>query len=272
MKIDFYEGFISEKALSKLKLINFPTRIFIATQSLKEFKKFEKIALKYNSQVECAFWPIFKNSYWASPLSNTQDLINVFNEIENCDNHVLIDLEFPLFNIKMMIKNWIYFSRNKKLIKNFIDKHNERLTLAQYPIKGKIGEFLMKFFGLDFNIDVEKSPMWYTSKLKKFLAEKMGADLAKIKNKKNYAVGLGVIAKPPIEGFKRELARITSKKNKSIGIGELGKAVITKTILSPKNLAEDLKFIQESGFDKSIIFRLGGLNKEYIEVIERFVD
>ena len=39
IKIEFYEEFPNEENLSKLKLIKFPTKIFIAAKSVNEFKK-----------------------------------------------------------------------------------------------------------------------------------------------------------------------------------------------------------------------------------------
>lgn len=270
MKIDFYEGFVSEKALSKLKLVDFPTRVFIAARSFTEFKKYEKIALKYNKNVRCGYWMIAKNSYWLSVLSNTKDLLEVFKEAEKCDNDILIDLEFPLFNTRMMIWNWIHFTKNKRLIKDFIKNNNKRVTIAQYPFKGIFLSILMKFFGLDFD-DVEKNPMWYTSKLKGYLSERFFKDLENIKNKKNYSVGVGVIAKAPIKRFRKELSEITAKGNESVGIGKLGEIVITKDILVPHKLETDLKKIKKAGFKRVIVFRLEGLNKDYIKVLKKFI-
>ena len=37
-----------------------------------------------------------------------------------------------------------------------------------------------------------------------------------------------------------------------------------------ENLEKDLEFIKKAGFNKVIIFRLGGLNKEYTKIINKF--
>jgi len=63
MEIEFYEEFPNEQNLKKPKLIKFPTKIFIATKSIKGFQKFEKIAKKYKRNLEVAYWPIIENSY-----------------------------------------------------------------------------------------------------------------------------------------------------------------------------------------------------------------
>jgi len=63
MQIEFYEEFPSKENLKKLKLIKFKTRIFIAAKSIKEFKKFEKIAKKIKKDIGVIYWPIISNSY-----------------------------------------------------------------------------------------------------------------------------------------------------------------------------------------------------------------
>ena len=55
MKIEFYEEFPNEENLSKLKLIKFPTKIFIAAKSVNEFKKYEKIAKFYKKNLDVAY-------------------------------------------------------------------------------------------------------------------------------------------------------------------------------------------------------------------------
>jgi len=36
-------------------------------------------------------------------------------------------------------------------------------------------------------------------------------------------------------------------------------------------IARDLMFVKKVGFKKAIIFRLGGLNREYVKVIGKFI-
>src|SRR3989344_2270214 len=134
MKIEFYEEFPNKENLKKLKLIKFPTKIFIASKSVSKFQTYEKIAKKYKKDLEIAYWPIIKNSYWISPFSNAKDLIELFKELEKIKNFLLIDLELPLKSRwKMYIKNIFSFNKNKRLIKKFLEKNKNRITTAQYP-------------------------------------------------------------------------------------------------------------------------------------------
>jgi hypothetical protein len=243
MQIEFYEEFPSEENLKKLKLIKFPTKIFIASKSVDEFKKYEKIAKSYKTDLKVAYWPIVKNSYWISPFANTKDLIELFSELNKIKNPLLIDLELPLRKKwKMYFKNIFHFSKNKKLIREFIEKNKERITTAEYPF-AFVSKF-MKLIGLNYKINYERSIMWYSSMFSKFLNKKIKFNLTKIKNKSNHSISLGTIA-----------------------VGILG----NEQILSPKNLEKDLEFVRKSGFKKVVIFRLGGLNRDYINVLHKFI-
>jgi len=242
MDVEFYEEFPNKQNLDKLKLIKFKTKLFIAAKSIKKFQEFEKQAKKIKKDLEVAYWPIVENSYWISPFSNTKDLINLFKELEKIDNPLLIDLELPLAKRwKMYFKNILHFKKNKKLIRKFLEKNKKRITTAEYPLA--FVSKIMKFIGLNYNIKTEKSIMWYSSMMSKQLNKKTKKNLKSIQNKKDYSISLGTLA-----------------------IGILG----NEPILSPEKLEKDLKFVKEVGFDKVVIFRLEGINKRYLEIINKF--
>jgi len=242
MQVDFYEEFPTKKNIEKLKLITWPCKIFLAAHSLEEFKKIEIQARKINKKLKFAYWPIIKNSYWISPFSNTKDLKELFEELNKFKGELLIDLELPLRNKKMILKNLLFFLKNRKMIKEFLENNKERITTAQAP--SALISWLYKVVGLDYSIPVEKSFMWYSSTLSHFMNRKAEKHLLKLVYKHLYSVSLGVIAK---------------------GI------MTTEPILSPESLGRDLRFVAKAGFKKIIIFRSGGLNKEYISVIENFL-
>ena len=242
MKIDFYEEFPTKANIKKLKLIKFSSRLFIAKKSLNEFKKLEKQIKKINKNIECAYWPIIKNSYWISPFSNTQDLIELFDGLNKENNHLLIDLELPKKK-KLIWKNITRYFQNRKLIKTFLEKNKYKITTAQFP--SSIISLFMKILGLDYNVELEKSFMWYSSMNSKFMNDNIKKNFIKLKNKSKYSISLGTIATGILDN---------------------------ESILTPNKLKEDLQFIKEAGFNKIVIFRLGGLNKEYIQVINQYAD
>ena len=93
-----------------------------------------------------------------------------------------------------------------------------------------------------------KQRYWVGQKLKNYgsqiVRQRIRKDLVLLKNKESYAVGLG-----------------------TIDVGIQG----NEPILSLENLEKDLNFCKSGGFNKAIIFRLGGLNKEYIKVLNNFI-
>lgn len=240
MEIDFYEEFPNKVNLQKAKLIKFPIRLFVAAKSIKEFKSFEKKIKRIKKNTTVCYWPIINNSYYISPFSNTKDIIELFKELNSIKNPLLIDIELP-HPRKKIIENISSFSKNKKLIKNFLKKNKKRVTA---PMQISMGSFkFMELLGFNYPINYEKNPMFYTSMLKKSTIKKTINRFKKIKNKKQYTIGLGTIA-----------------------TGICG----DEPILSLKALEKDLKLIKNLGFNKVIIFRLGGLNKRYLKVLNKF--
>ena len=241
MQIDFYEEFPKKENLEKLKLVKWKTRVFVAAKSLEEFRKLERQAKKIKKNAEVAYWPIIPGSYWISPFSNAQDLKETFRELDSVKDRLLIDLELPLKNKILFIKNIFAFRKNKRLIRRFLEKNRERVTTAEYPFS--LAKFVADILGLRYKGGHEKSIMWYTSMLPRWVVEKSKKEFGKIKDLKEYSVSLG-----------------------TIDIGIMG----DEPILSPESLEKDLEFCKSCGFKKVIIFRLSGINGKYIKVLEKF--
>jgi len=147
MKISFFEEFPTKQNLSKLKLINFPTKLYLASKSIKEFNKI-KTNISNKNIKEIIYWPILKkeHGYWFSPFTNRQAVKKSLNEIK--DTPVMIDLELPLTKHPSLIFTQLFnFFRNKKLIKNFI-KNNNNIYTAEYFTNKKFRNFWLNFLGL----------------------------------------------------------------------------------------------------------------------------
>jgi hypothetical protein len=242
MQIDFYEEFPTQENLEKLRLIKYPIRLFVAAKSLEKFRGLEKKVKQIKRDVELSYWPIINNSYWISPFSNIQDLKKLFRQLEKTDYPLLIDLELPQ-NKRLIRKNLSRFFKNKKIIREFIEENKERITIVEFPASAI--SLPMKMLGLDYNVKTQKSLMWYSSINSRWINQHIKKSLERIKYKEDYSISLGTIA-----------------------TGILG----NEQILSPENLEEDLEFVAQSGFNKIVIFRLAGLNEDYIKIIESFQD
>jgi hypothetical protein len=59
------------------------------------------------------------------------------------------------------------------------------------------------------------------------------------------------------------------KKDKNIALGVIAKGIHDEPLMSAKELEKDLEHFKNKNIT---IFRLGGLNQEYINIIKRFAD
>jgi len=240
MQINFYSEFPKE-GLKKIDLIDYKCKIFFAADSLRKFKRIKNKVGEINKKIICCWWPIFKGSYWVSPFSDTDELKRIFSELDNTNEELLIDLELPFLNKKLFFKNLFKLRKNRALIREFLEENKERITTAQFPlITGKI---FGRFLGLDYKTNTEKSIMCYSSIIPKFIDKAIKRQLANMKNKGEYSIGVGTIA-----------TGILSNEN----------------ILVPEKMEKDLEFLKEIGVKKVIIFRLGGLNGDYIKIIKKY--
>ena len=241
MLISFFEEFPNKENLSKLKLIDFKTKLYLASKSYREFRE---IRIKNRFVKEIIYWPILdkKEGYWISPFSKKSALKRVFNE--NIKSSIMLDLELP--RNKLLYFNIFNFFRNKKLIREFI-KDNKVYTAEYYP-EGYLKDSFFSFIGLNFN------PNKYNNKVIKMLYHSMhnfNEDFFRkeieygIKNYKyRYLIAFGTIAH---------------------GINK------NEPLLSLEQLDKDLKIAKELNVNEVIIYRLAGLNKKYLKIIKKYV-
>lgn len=248
MIISFFEEFPTKENLRKLNYVTWPTKLYIAARSVKEFNNI-KSKIKNKNVKETVYWPILdkKEGYWISPFSNRNALSRIFNEVENKNIPIMIDAELPTTrNPSLYITQFLSFFRNKKSIQNFIANHSD-VYVCEYYSSGKGKDKILSYFGLHFN------PNKYNNKMIKMVYNSMhkfdeGSILRDLKlYKKNYSnliVAYGTIS--------------TGIKN-------------NEPILSLDQLEKDLITAKKAGINETIIYRLGGLDKKYCSVIKKFV-
>jgi hypothetical protein len=82
-----------------------------------------------------------------------------------------------------------------------------------------------------------------------------------------------MISKTVNKNIKKNLIKLRNKNQYSISLGTIAHGIFgNEKILSSKNLEKDLEFVKKAGFKKVIIFRLEGLNKDYLNIIKKFVN
>jgi len=249
MLISFFEEFPNENNFRKLKLVRGKTNLFLAARSLKEFYEVKK-KIKDKSKVKkWVYWPILekKEGYWISPFSRRQALLRIFGELEVKKMAVMLDLELPTTkNVWLYAFQSLNFGLNKRLIKEFIETYKGDIYLAEYYPEGDSKENILQRLGLHYknsnNIKIIKMMYHSLHPFKESFVKKQLEHGVKEWGE-NYIIAYGAIAEG-ISGRER--------------------------ILSAKQLERDLNLAKQAGIEEVIIFRLGGLNKEYAKVIEQF--
>ena len=146
MIISFFEEFPTGRNLSTLKFISWPTKLYIAAESVPKFKKIVS-KIKSKKVQEYIYWPIHKRKegYWISPFSERKALLRIFKELEGKNIPVMLDLELPTTqNLLLYITPSLHFWSNKRLIQTFIRNYQGNIYLAEYYPEGKRSEMMLK--------------------------------------------------------------------------------------------------------------------------------
>jgi len=246
MKISFFEEFPTEKSLSKLELVKFKTKIYLAEYHIEGFKQYKK-ELK---NVELIWWPILNHSdgYWLSPFSKRKAMLKLFNQLLKENMPLLWDAELPKDRGLIFTQIFKFFI-NRSMIRNFFKMYKGQIYTAEYSLQKGLLKSLLTFFGLSFDPKLYGNKiikMFYTSMhnyLEEFLEREIKEGVEKYAD--NFLVGIGCIA---------------------IGING------NEQLLKLEQLKRDLELCEKAGVKEVVIFRLGGLNKEYLNVINKYVD
>lgn len=257
MRIDFFEEFPEEEGFKKARLVDFESTVFLAARSLEEFGKWRRDLVRVNPKLEAAYWPILKKSYWISPFSETSELKGLIWDLREHANlgpvKLLLDLEFPILNKVLFVKNLLSFGRNKNLIREILRAARNsgfNVYTARYPGTAYLEGFY-EAAGVSYPFSEvlhKKIVMFYTSLIPGELVKSL--------------VGSGISRSVESEG-----------DNIQVGLGTIAKGSLGwEPILSPEALERDLAFVKSCGVKTVTIYRLGGLNKEYLKAISHTRD
>lgn len=235
MKISFFEEFPTQENLEKAKLINFPSKLYIATKTIEELNKIKK-QISSNYIKEVIWWPILtkKEGYYFSPFSSKKAMNRILKQTKN--QKTMIDIEMPINRIEILTKAYKIIT-NRKILNDILK--NKNIILCEHIWEN----FLMKILGLNFPGN-NKIKMLYTSQL--------------------------IMPRKLIEKTVKNLS--TKNPNTKIGLGLIARGVekIKRPLLTPKQLRKDLELCKTNNIKEVVIFRLGGLNKDYIKIINQF--
>ncbi|MBW2988923.1 hypothetical protein KY358_01255 [Candidatus Woesearchaeota archaeon] len=255
MRIGFFEEFPTRESLGRLRMISFPSDVYIASASLSQFKGIREKIIKNKNVKDIIYWPTLKEEegYWMSPFSKRGALKRVIGELKEDKERikVLWDAELPLKrgNWKKELHN---FFRNRKIIREFIKnsgRYNKGIITAEYPMENALFRRIFRFLALSFSpreYNHKKIGMLYTSMIenkaiKRYLERQIREGQEEYKE--NYLIGLGVIGKGIIGDEKQ---------------------------LKDEELKRDLEIAKRNRIKNVVIYRLGGLNKKRAEIIRGF--
>ncbi len=251
MRISFLEEYPTDDNLSKLKLLSFETNLYLASESVAQFFQLkQKIKKQYKNVNEIIYWPILKvnEGYWMSAFSKDKALKRVIKEINSSGQEfsVLWDAELPLLNKKLYFAEILNFLKNRSTINNFLENFNQKppIIVAAFPKEGinKLLHYLAcaAFYKGNFSyVDMIYTSLLKDINKKEFLNETVKKSKGRFTN---YIVSLGLIA-GGVEG--------------------------ASPLISKEDLLNELQFVRSQGIKEVVIYRLGGLNKEYLNVIKR---
>ena len=249
MEISFFEEYPNTKNLEKLKLINFSTKLYLADYSIESYKVYKKQLQKEHKNLkEVIWWPIlnFSEGYWLSPFSKRRALLRLFHVLLKERIPIMWDAEVPRKRSLFLTQFFKHF-KNRALIRKFFLKYKGQIYTAENLLENSFLEYLC----LNFN------PKNYDN----------------IKIKMMYSSMHLLLNKDP-EFMKKEIKKFKDLFGDKIyiGLGVLATGVIgNEKTMTPKLLERDLKICKELDIKEIIIFRLGGLNKEYLKIIKKYI-
>ena len=256
MEISFFEEFPDDKTLEKVAQIDFDTKIYVAAQNLSQFYEYERSFKDANEQVKSViYWPVLQKQegYWISPWSDSEALLRVFQEIterkDKRELEVLLDLEPSLQRSRLL--RFKEFKHNKEQIGEFIEKAKDYNVSISTVEKSYIYESALELLGLSFAPEEygnKKIKMYYSSYRRRFLPDFVVNKL-----------------------FEQKIQRYAEEEVR-VGLGLIAPGIHDEThYITPEVLEHELTIASDYGIKEVVIFRLEGLNEEYLEVMEKFV-
>lgn len=240
MMISFFIEY-PDKELDSLKLVDFPTKLYIAASSLEEFNEI-KSKIRNKHVKETIYWPVLEDSegYWLSPFAERRALLKVINETGSMQ--VIWDSELPKKKFQIITRIFNFF-RNKAEIIDYFNNHGDQIYTAEYFPHSR----LLELFGLSFNPNIfgnKQIKMVYSS-MHDYSENVVRKEIAYGKKHygDNFLVAFGTLA----TGVKGDEPQI-----------------------KPEVLDRDLRIAKKYGLKEVIIYRLGGLDKEYLDVIKKY--
>lgn len=200
------------------------------------------------------YWPTLKieEGYWVSAFSKREGIERIIKELQNVDEtiSVLWDAELPHLRRQLFITELPEFLGNRKIIQDFVAKPPENVTLyvAENRKRNILHKLFLRIFTVTFDphLNYNRIEMLYGQLKPEALGKSLKMGIAEMG--RNYNPVFGVTAE---------------------GIGGSAKEGSWMRI-SPAILDKQLSIAQKFGIKKVFIYRLGGLDQDYLKVIKKY--
>ena len=126
MEINFFEEFPSERNIDNVGLLNFSTKIYVASSSLDDFSHWKNKLHSSSNVSSVVYWPtISDDDYWISPWADPTELDSLFSRLKDHARdsglEIMLDLEFPKNKTRILTRN-DNVKINKEKIEKFMDE------------------------------------------------------------------------------------------------------------------------------------------------------
>jgi hypothetical protein len=251
VRIDFFEEYPDAENLAPAALLAAPATIYLAAPSLAGFRAAAARLAGVNAELEPAWWPVLPRSYWISPFAAADELERLrLTLIGAPPLTVLLDLELPWVRPHRLALGLLGFRRGRRAVRRLIDEASlagHRVVTAEYPPAGPLTARAWELLGVAYPGAAPhlRLPMCYSSLIPtRALRRRLRAGV----------VGLA----------RRHPGRV------GVGLGTIGRGALQREpLLSPQGLARDLERFADTGVVNATVFRLGGLDERYAEVLRR---
>ncbi len=154
MIISFFEEFATKENLSNVNLINFNSKIYLATKDIASFSSLRERILKQNKKIiDVVWWPVLEKEegYWISPWSKREAILRIIKEANSKKFGILWDAELPIDKKIFTLPLTPRFYQNRKIIRNFIKKPKNKIFTAEYKSSNRFLDYWLMFSGISFN-------------------------------------------------------------------------------------------------------------------------
>lgn len=253
LQVSFFEEFPTNNTLENLALLHVPTKVYLAAHDLEEFRQWRDDIQQQHPATEIIYWPLLPEEagYWISPWSDTKALEHLFATILAEKNMaVMLDIEVPKKR-SLMLRNAFLWSKNKKMIEHFLQQAPQKNITAYMIETTHLPVAIRREIGLAYDSEkfaMNPIRMYYSSFRLRFTPE------------------IYVQAR-----FEAEVQSAAEGKG-LMGIGLIAPGIYgSEPRYDAARLQRELKTINQTSIPEAIIFRLAGLDEEYIQVITPFV-